>query len=359
MSLMVRYAETLTLRDNPQIRTSLYTENLRNAASTDVFIFADNSDAEWFEPPFTVHGFRYVEFRGAMASVNASDVECLFVHSESRLVGNFSSSSLVMNQIQHNILWGQLSNLMSLPTDCDNRDERKGWMGDAGLSIDESLFNFDTANLYRNFLNLIHDIQRPDGSVPNTVPEANGGFPADPNWGTGQLTVQPASGPALFSSPSPSTHTPHAPTRDCRVCVVAYPQIVWALYQHYGDMGTLQLHYRGAKAWVEHLRADADAHGLGNIHYDYGSAPNAHMRRPLCRRPPLPHSPSPLCSCVSVRCCTQKHRSPPPGFLLHATSQRHMLLHAPAADVALPRPGCCYTQAIGSPLLRTCRPTVT
>ena len=182
MSLMVRYSESLTLRNSAQVRTSLYTENLRNAASTDLFIFASDMEYEWFEPPFTVHGFRYVEFRGAMETIKPADVECIAVHSETTLIGNFTSANTVMNQIQHNIQWGQLSNMMSIPTDCPNRDERKGWMGDAALSIDESLFNFDSKLFYYNFLNEIRDVQKDTGEVPNTVPEANGGFPADPNW---------------------------------------------------------------------------------------------------------------------------------------------------------------------------------
>ena len=236
MSLMVRYSESLSQRyaDNPEVKTSLYTENLRNAAATDMYIFAEDMTYEWFEPPFTVHGFRYVEFRGAMETIRSADVECLLVHSETTLVGNFTSSSHVMNQIQHNTQWGQLSNLMGIPTDCPQRDERKGWMGDAALSVDESLFNFDTPLFYVNFLNEIRDIQKEDGQVPNTVPEANGGFPADPNWGT------------------------------------AYPTILWTLWRHYGDRALLMDHYAGAKKWVEYVRSDMKAHGLGKLHYDYG-----------------------------------------------------------------------------------------
>ena len=243
LSVMMRYAESLTLRDNAQVAVSLYTENLRNAASTDIIIFSEDDTYETFEPPFTVHGFRYLgqptsphtsalcsppivtfspspfvctEFRGAMNGIPGEDVTCMLVHSETTVVGNFTTSNTVMNQIQHNIQWGQLSNMMSIPTDCPQvhshiitphnppctsrlmwlsrwmncadprwcvavyclwcdvqRDERKGWMGDAGLTVDEGLFNFDTAPFYINFLNLIRDVQLDNGQVPNTVPEAN------------------------------------------------------------------------------------------------------------------------------------------------------------------------------------------
>jgi alpha-L-rhamnosidase len=66
---------------------------------------------------FTVHGFRYLAVFGPPNAVTTDDVECLSVHSETTLVGHFSTSNPVINQIQHNVQWGQLSNLMSVPTD--------------------------------------------------------------------------------------------------------------------------------------------------------------------------------------------------------------------------------------------------
>ena len=235
MSLVVKYSETLTLTDNPQVANSLYTENLRTAASTDTFIFATDDAYEWFEPPFTVHGFRYLEFRGAKHTIQPSDVQCYFVHSETTMVGNFSTSNAVMNQVQHNIQWGQLSNLMSLPTDCPQRDERKGWLGDAGLTVDESLFNFDSAAFYINFLDLIRDIQGSDGTLTDTVPLTYGGRPADPNWGT------------------------------------AYPQIVYNFYRHYGDLEVVQDHYRNVKMWVEYLRSDYNrSKSITGLEHAYG-----------------------------------------------------------------------------------------
>ena len=234
MSLQVRYSETMSLTNNPQVGNSIYIENLREAASTDTFIFATDDEYEWFEPPFTVHGFRYIEFRGSKYGIPSTDVECHFVHSETTLVGNFTTSNAVMNQIQHNIQWGQLSNLMSLPSDCPQRDERKGWMGDAGLTVDESLFNFDSAAFYVNFLNLIRDIQGGDGTLTDTVPLSYGNRPADPNWGT------------------------------------AYPQIVYNFYRHYGDLEVVQDHYHNVKKWIEYLRSDYNQSKITGLERSYG-----------------------------------------------------------------------------------------
>ena len=66
---------------------------------------------------FTTHGFRDVSVFGSPNSLTMDDVECPFVHSETTLKGHFTTSNPIVNQIQHNIQWGQLSNIMSLPTD--------------------------------------------------------------------------------------------------------------------------------------------------------------------------------------------------------------------------------------------------
>ena len=78
---------------------------------------------------------------------------------------------------------------MSLPTDCPQRNERRGWMGDAGLSVDEALFNFDYVPFYLGFLQQILDVQTADGAVPDTVPFTVGYSPADPNWPVPPLTA--------------------------------------------------------------------------------------------------------------------------------------------------------------------------
>jgi len=233
MALHIKYSETLAL-SNPQVDAGLYTENLRQASSIDVYIFKSDDTPEIIEPRFTVHGFRYLELRGAKSSIDANDIQCQFVHSETTAKGNFTSSNAVMNQIQHNILWGQLSNLMSLPTDCAQRDERKGWMGDAGLTVDEALFNFDLAAFYHNFLQLIADDQAPNGGVSDTVPHTYGDNPADPNWAT------------------------------------AYPTIAWALYDHYGDLTVVAKHITNITSMVEQLRGDYKKTGLKNLRCEYG-----------------------------------------------------------------------------------------
>jgi alpha-L-rhamnosidase len=187
----------------------------------------------FFFDSFTVHGFRYISVFGSPNSLSINDVECFIVHSETTMKGYFTSNNQIINQIQHNIQWSQLSNLMSIPTDCPQRDERKGWLGDAALTINEALYNFDLIKFYLNFLNLIIDIQLNDGSIPDTVPFTSGSYPADPNWGT------------------------------------ALPTITWQLYRHYQDIEILRNYYSNIRKYIESVRFEYNKTGLIKLNYHY------------------------------------------------------------------------------------------
>jgi alpha-L-rhamnosidase len=210
----------------------LYYENLDNIAAMDTVILKGTGN-ETFEPLFTSHGFRYLLVNG-YNKITPNDVECYNAHSETTLIGHFNSSSAVLNQIQHNILWSQLSNSMSLPYGCPQRNDRTGWMGDAGLSSDEALYNFDYVNFYLNFLTMIEDNQRPDGAVSDTVPFMVGFVPADPNWGTAYLTI------------------------------------TWQLYEHTGDVSIIAKYYTGIQAWIDCLIGEYKTTGLANMYFHWG-----------------------------------------------------------------------------------------
>lgn len=231
--IQLRYAELRYSRGANDIDfAGLYYENLDSIAVMDTVILKGTGN-ETFEPLFTSHGFRYLLVNG-YNNINANDVECYIAHSETTLIGNFSSSSVVLNQIQHNILWSQLSNSQSLPNGCPQRNDRTGWMGDAGLSADETLYNFDYVNFYLNFLTMIKDNQRLDGAVSDTVPFMTGYIPADPNWGT------------------------------------AYVTITWYLFEHTGDITIIETYYAGIQAWIEFLITEHSQTGLANMYYHFG-----------------------------------------------------------------------------------------
>ncbi len=211
----IRHAETLY--DDGTINV----ENLRGARATDTYILK-GGDAEIYEPRFTYHGFRYAELTGFPGTPQQDTLIARVVHSDVEPAGGFSASKTILNQIQHNIVWGIASNLESIPTDCNQRDERMGWMADAHLYSEAAMLNFDMAAFYTNFLRNIRDSQDDDGSVPDTVPRARyARGPADPAWGS------------------------------------AYPLITLYMYQRYGDRRVIEENFDGIRRWTDFLTSRA------------------------------------------------------------------------------------------------------
>ena len=101
--------------------------------------------------------FRYAELRNL--NLSATSVEMCVVHSEAEQVGAFSTSNYVINKTAYNVLWAVKANLMSLPSDCPQRDERKGWMGDASLTVDAANYWMDLRLFYENWLDEIAAVQ--------------------------------------------------------------------------------------------------------------------------------------------------------------------------------------------------------
>jgi len=192
----------------------------RGARATDTYILK-GQDLETYEPRFTYHGFRYVEVKGFPGTPNLGSLEGCVVHSAVEPTGSFVCSNSLVNQIHKNVIWGQLSNLMSVPTDCPQRDERMGWMGDAQLTAEEAIHNFGMAGFYTKYIMDIGDSQKEDGSVPDVVPTYWSLYPADPAWGT--------------------------------ACIV----LPWNLYLYYEDKQILKHNYSVMKRWVGFLGSKA------------------------------------------------------------------------------------------------------
>ena len=204
-------------------------ENLRSARAEDLYILKGEGEEVW-EPRFTYHGFRYIEVTGYPGTPKIDSVRGRVVHTAVSPAGNFSCSKQLLNDIQRLILWGQKTNLHSIPTDCCQRDERMGWLGDAQVTAEEAIMNFDMAAFYTNFLRNIRDEQAADGSITDTVPHIWGSRPADPAWGA------------------------------------AYPLIAWYMYQNYGDRRLVEDYYDSLKKYVEFLQSKAQN---GLLKYSY------------------------------------------------------------------------------------------
>ncbi|MFX1487916.1 MAG: family 78 glycoside hydrolase catalytic domain [Promethearchaeota archaeon] len=195
---------------------TLNTATNGNAPATDIYILKGEGE-ESYQPHFTYHGFRYVEITGFPGVPSLETIVGLFFHSNVPKVSDFFCSNDLINQLHTNIIWGQLSNLMSIPTDCPQRDERQGWMGDAQLVTEEAMLNFDMARFYTKYLRDIKLCQRNDGSISDVVPPYWNIYPADPAWGS------------------------------------AYITIAWYMYWYYNDIRVFEDHYESLKHYIDFL----------------------------------------------------------------------------------------------------------
>ncbi|KAA6299993.1 MAG: hypothetical protein EZS26_003867 [Candidatus Ordinivivax streblomastigis] len=162
-SVRFRYGEML-YKDG-----SLYTENLRGATQIDVYI-PYNEAKIVYEPRFTYHGFRYVEIEGLTQVPQLSNLLGKVVASSSPITGSFSCSNKDINKLWENIRWTQWGNLISIPTDCPQRDEREGWMADAQIFSQTAIYNLDMAGFYTKWARDIRDSQTEDGRFPDIAP---------------------------------------------------------------------------------------------------------------------------------------------------------------------------------------------
>jgi alpha-L-rhamnosidase len=129
---------------------TIYTDNLRTAKATDHFVLA-GTGVEEFTPQFTFHGFRYVEVTGLAKAPVAADLTALVFHTDAAFTTKLQTGSPMLNQLWSNILWGQRSNFVGVPTDCPQRDERLGWMADAQVFWRTASYNMDLAAFSRKF----------------------------------------------------------------------------------------------------------------------------------------------------------------------------------------------------------------
>ena len=231
-SVTLRHAEVLDKEGN------FYTENLRSAKETIRYI-SKGGGTETFEPHFTFQGFRYVAVSGWPGELKLEDFTGIVVHSAMERTGTFETSNPMLNQLEHNIIWGQKGNFLDVPTDCPQRDERLGWTGDAEVFAPTASFNFDTAGFYTKWLKDVALDQEDDGAVPFVIPNVlshttRKGEAASAGWAD-VATVVP-----------------------------------WTVYQSFGDKRILEEQYPSMKAWVEYMRRASGESYLWKSGFSFG-----------------------------------------------------------------------------------------
>jgi alpha-L-rhamnosidase len=217
-TVTMRHAEVL----NPD--GTLYTTNLRAAQATDRFTLAGTGAVETYEPRFTVHGYRYVELTGLPAGVTptADTVTGRAAWQSGGQTGTLTTSNPLVNQLQHNILWGERSNMLSVPSDCPQRDERLGWTGDIAIFSATSTFNLGVQNFLDKFADDLVDAQHSDGAFTDVAPGVLD-TAGRAGWGDAGVVV---------------------------------PYTIW---QRYGDVRVVDEHFDAMARWVDYLRATANA----------------------------------------------------------------------------------------------------
>ncbi|UCG56059.1 MAG: family 78 glycoside hydrolase catalytic domain [Phycisphaerales bacterium] len=212
--VILRFAERL----NPD--GTIYTTNLRGARVIDTYICKGDGDEIW-QPRFTFHGFQYVEVTGYPGKFGADAITGVELTSATPAVGSFECSDKMANTLYRNICQTQRANFIDIPTDCPQRDERLGWMGDAQIYVRTATYNSDVAAFFNKWLVDVEDAQLPNGAFSDVAPRR----------------VAMAGGTAAWGDAG-----------------VVCP---WTIYQVYGDTRVLEKHYDAMERWIEYCKGTA------------------------------------------------------------------------------------------------------
>ncbi len=235
----VRHAEVL------EPDGSLHTRSLRTAKATDTYTLSDDGITD-LEPAFTFHGFRYAEVE---TGAQVLRVEFVAMSSDNPPRGYFECSNEQLTKLHHNVVWSQLDNFVSVPTDCPQRDERLGWTGDAQAFAPTACTLFEAEAFWASWLEDLALDQDPRLGVSTLVPDV-------------VLAGESRYGRAGWAD--------------------AAAMVPWAVYEAYGDMTVLRRQYGSMRDHVESLRARQGEDGLLGESMQFGDwlDPDAPVDRP-------------------------------------------------------------------------------
>lgn len=209
--VQIRYSETL------EPDSSLFVANLRSAKPCDTYIFKGLGEEIW-EPRFTCHGFRYAEITGLPYMPSKNEFFGMVIHDDMAPSGTFTTSDSIINQIYRNACWGIRSNYHGIPTDCPQRDERLGWLGDRTTGAYGEAFPFGNHLLYAKWLDDIESTQMATGGLPDIAPNYWDVISDNMTWPAAFLTVADM------------------------------------IYLQYGDSDPIIRHYPAMKKWFDHMK---------------------------------------------------------------------------------------------------------
>ncbi len=211
---------------------NFYNANYRSAKALYKYICKEGKQT--YKPTLTFYGFRYVRVDSYPTAINPENFTAIEVHSDLKRTGYIESSDPLLNQLFSNIIWSQKDNFLDIPTDCPQRDERLGWMGDAQVFIRTASYNYDVLKFFKKWMNDVKAEQYKNGAVPDLVPSI---YPRKPRIST-------AWGDAVAVCP-------------------------WQCYLTYGDTEILENLFEPICKWVEYITKTTTKPNLwfGGKHY--------------------------------------------------------------------------------------------
>ncbi|MFD2287676.1 Bacterial alpha-L-rhamnosidase [Pedobacter petrophilus] len=216
------------------------------------YILKGNGVETW-RPRFFYTGFRYLQVKGGVPAGKEhslqqpviEDLRGLHIRNAAETVGSFRSSNELFNKTFTLIDWSIKSNMMSVFTDCPQR-EKLGWLEQLHLMGKSVNYNYATAPLFRKAMEDMRNSQLANGLVPEIAPEY-----VKFEWGGDMFRDSPEWGSSCILVP-------------------------WDLYKYYGDLQALTDYYPVMQRYIKYLESKANQHilsqGLGDW-YDLGPKP--------------------------------------------------------------------------------------
>lgn len=206
----ISHGETLDCDGN------FYNANYRSARAQ--IKFTCDGEEHTYKSALTFFGFRYIRLENWPDEVKKENFTAIVVHSDIRRTGYFECSDETVNKLFKNIIWGQKSNFLDVPTDCPQRDERLGWTGDAQVFVRTASLNFDVERFFKKWLRDLAADQGCDGCVPHVVPNIFDDMGGSSAWSDAAV-----------------------------ICP-------WEIYRTYGDKKIFEDQFDSMKAWIDWMR---------------------------------------------------------------------------------------------------------
>ena len=219
-TITLRYAEVKypDLSEYEENTGMVMLENIRAALTQDIYV--RKGGVETIRPRFTFHGYRYLEITGIKKTVPIENIKGMVVSSIKDLASSYETSNELVNKLWENITWSLRGNFLSIPTDTPARNERMGWSGDINVFSEAATYLANVAPFLERHLMAMRDIQAENGRFTDVAP-VGGGF-GGTLWGSAGIVIP------------------------------------WELYQQYGDLEVLSVHYEAMKDYVEFLNSKID-----------------------------------------------------------------------------------------------------